>query len=109
VAAAVDNLLGGAARRRPRLNTDGCRPAELGTETPEAGLRHDHAALVQPFILTIVAGFGIDAVIRDPGSIDPERGSGTPGDRLNSFLGRDSVPILSLPILGPWNMVGPLK
>jgi hypothetical protein len=57
----------------------------------------EHTTSVQ--VQLIVAGFGIDAVFRDPGSIDPERGSGTRGDRLNSFLGRDPVRTLPLPIL----------
>jgi hypothetical protein len=28
-------------------------------------------------VITIVARFGIDAAFRNPGSIDPDRGSGT--------------------------------
>jgi hypothetical protein len=48
---------------------------------------------------SIVAGFGIGAAFRNPGSIDPDRGSGTRVDRLNSFLGRDPVRTLPLPIL----------
>jgi hypothetical protein len=34
--------------------------------------------------LSIVAGYGIDAMFRDPGSIDPDRGSGTRADRRGS-------------------------
>jgi hypothetical protein len=47
-------------------------------------------------VLTIVAGFGIGGAYRDPGSIDPDRGSGTRVDRWDSLSGRD--PVCSLPV-----------
>jgi hypothetical protein len=42
-------------------------------------------------ISIIVAGFGVGGAFRDPGSIDPDRGSGTRVDRDNLFLGRDPL------------------
>jgi hypothetical protein len=62
----------GTTRRTARSNT-----------SPSQSLRLD--------VMIIVAGFGIDAAFRDPGSIDPDRGSGTQLDRRDSFVGRDPV------------------
>jgi hypothetical protein len=52
-----------------------------------------------PESCTIVARFGIGGAFRDPGSIDPDRGSGTRVDRYNSLLSRDPVRVRYVSIL----------
>jgi hypothetical protein len=44
-----------------------------------------------PAVCIIVAGFGVGAAFRDPGSINPDRGSGTTAGRHDSRPGHDPV------------------
>jgi hypothetical protein len=46
-----------------------------------------------------VARFGIGGAFHDPGSIDPDQGSGTRVDRYNLLLGRDPIRYVSILVL----------
>jgi hypothetical protein len=50
-------------------------------------------------LMSIVARFGIGGAFRDPGSIDTDRGSGTPVDRCDSLLSRNPVRAVSVSII----------
>jgi hypothetical protein len=63
----------------------------------------------EPSVNSIVAGFGNGGAFRDPGSIDPERGSGTLPDRSDSSVGRDPICTLVVSILACLKYGRPIK